>query len=347
MSSWANLQTADLQSAATALTGAPADLPIRVDGGSNNRVYRVEAGQAVYALKLYWNVNEDPRDRLGTEYRALDFMRRHGVDCVPAPIALDRAQGMALYEWVDGDPVASPTDADLTEALDFVKTLYRLRTAAGADELPLASEACLSVAELVRQIASRLTDLEFVTEDADRLKTLIDAGIKPCFEHALAAAEDGYREAGHDFDADLNPTFRTLSPADFGFHNTRRTSGGVLKFLDFEYFGWDDPTKLATEFILHPGMSLSREHKNRFLAEVTDIYANDPGFATRVRLLFPLYGLRWCLIVLNEFLPERWAHRVEAQSIMDRDMILEKQLDKAEILLADVQESLERFPYGC
>ena len=33
-----------------------------------------------------------------------------------------------------------------------------------------------------------------------------------------------------------------ILPGDFGFHNAIRTTKGV-KFIDFEFAGWDDPAK--------------------------------------------------------------------------------------------------------
>ena len=50
-----------------------------------------------------------------------------------------------------------------------------------------------------------------------------------------------------------------LSPSDFGFHNTIKSK--KLYFIDFEYFGLDDPVKLVIDFILHPGMKLNLQLK--------------------------------------------------------------------------------------
>ena len=30
-----------------------------------------------------------------------------------------------------------------------------------------------------------------------------------------------------------------------------------------------------------------------------------PGLAERARIVYPLFGLKWCLILLNDFLPDR------------------------------------------
>ena len=39
-----------------------------------------------------------------------------------------------------------------------------------------------------------------------------------------------------------------ISPSDFGFHNALLKSNGDIKFIDFEYAGFDDPAKITSHF---------------------------------------------------------------------------------------------------
>jgi hypothetical protein len=123
-------------------------------------------------------------------------------------------------------------------------------------------------------------------------------------------------------------------------------SAAGLTFVDFEYFGWDDPVKLMCDFLLHPGMRLSEPLKRRFVVAASQIYGADPTFASRLRLLYPLFAVRWCLILLNEFLPERWAYRVHAGGGPDWENAKERQLGRASDLLALVKSNDGGFPYG-
>ena len=101
-------------------------------------------------------------------------------------------------------------------------------------------------------------------------------------------------------------------PSDFGFHNSLRRPDGSLAFLDFEYFGWDDPVKLTADILLHPGRPLQPTAAARFRRSGDALYGDDPAFAARLAAYLPLFGLRWVLILLNEFIPERWQRRVLA-----------------------------------
>ena len=64
-----------------------------------------------------------------------------------------------------------------------------------------------------------------------------------------------------------------------------------------------------------------------------DIFAANPGFEDRLRACLPLYALRWTMILLNEFLPERWQRRVLAGYRGDRSVMLRTQLQKADARL--------------
>jgi Ser/Thr protein kinase RdoA (MazF antagonist) len=319
---------------AEAQLGQPVTGVRRGTAGGNNRIYRIDTADGPFCLKLYPNLPGDPRDRLGTEFGALSFLARYGVAVAPRAIAADQDSGAALYSWLDGVPVGNPGDGDLKAVLDFVAILDRLREAPGAAALPSASEDCLSPAELVRQLDRRLEAL--ASAAAPALDRLLGEKVGPLLER--------WGQPVRRLDTPLALDFRTLSPSDLGFHNALVTSDG-LRFVDFEYFGWDDPVKLAADFVLHPGMALDPALKVRFLAGCRTRFARDAGFNDRLDLLYPLYGLRWCLILLNEFLPERWARR-EFAGAGDRAAAEARQLAKATTLLRTLTDHDGRFSFA-
>ncbi len=328
---------ADPEVAAAALTGARAPRVTAVAIGGNNRLYRVTGHTGNFAMKSYPCPDDDPRDRLGTEFGALSFLKAQGEAAVPEPLAIDRTMHVALYQWIDGDRIAYATTADVDAAVNFVRRLHGYRHATEATTLPLASEACLSTAELLQQIAAREGALTAVAPRDPALAEFLDRARRERSRVAGAAACCR--------DHELSPEHRTLSPSDFGFHNALRTGDGRLMFLDFEYFGWDDPVKLTADFMLHPGMALDRTARRRFAAAMTDLYAADRDFSARLGQQLPLYALRWCLIVLNEFLPERQARRAVAGAGAGHRADAEaRQLAKAEAMLAAVPRIAEDLP---
>ena len=332
----------------TVARGAPADGAARVGArlagtalrsvqparaGGNNRLFRLETADGrVYALKSYPRLPSDPRDRLSTEFGALELMHRHGIDQVPRPIVKDREAGFALYEWIDGEPVRASLSA-VDAAAAFVGMLRALERTADAASIGAASEACFSPQSVVDQVQARLAALRPQATMHPELGAFLEAEFAPAAERAIACARRACGEAGLGFEVPLAVRLRCLSPSDFGFHNALAQADGRIVFLDFEYFGWDDPVKLASDFVLHPGMDLTAELKNRFLDSVSDVFRDDRTFAARLQSSLPLYALRWTMILLNEFLPERWARRVVAGRGGERSAILRAQLGKARNML--------------
>jgi hypothetical protein len=327
--------TGDLKAIAGRLAGAPIRSLAPARAGGNNRLFRVETERGEpFALKTYVRQASDPRDRLGTEFMALEFLHRHGITCVPRPIAADAAAGCALHEWIEGEPPAADREA-LAAALALLGALDRVRGAPDAARLPPASEACLSAGELVAQIERRLAALTAVAGAHPELAAFLRR-FRRALDTAIAEAQESYARAGIAFEAPIDPENRRLCPSDFGFHNALVRGDGTVIFLDFEYFGWDDPVKVTSDFVLHPGMQLTAEHRHRFVLGATDIFAADPSFAHRLDACLPLYALRWTMILLNEYLPDRWQRRVLAGFRGERSLVLRRQLDKADTMLASL-----------
>ena len=315
--------------AAAAMLGAPVEVA-PVAGGRNSRIFHVRAPTGEYALKHY--VTGDPRDRLGTEAGALRLMQ--GLACVPRLHGIDRARGALLLEWIDGVPVDRVTDADIDAGVEFLAAVHALRRHADAAAQPLASEACLSGAEIARQIEARRARLR-QTGDA----ALIDF-LAGDFTSAFVTSHAQARAAlSLDFAADIPHEWRSLVPSDFGYHNALRRPDGSLAFVDFEYFGWDDPVKLTADILLHPGRPLGTPQRQRFRAAAARLY-DDPLFAPRLAAYLPLFGLRWALILLNEFVPESWARRVGAGATESWEDAKTRQLSAARKFLSQLPETV-------
>jgi hypothetical protein len=311
-----------------------------VTGGGNNRVYRAELSDGrMVAAKCYPSQEEDPRDRLGLEFGGLSFLADQGVgQALPRPLAADREAGVALYEWIEGDAVSASDFAarrlgDVNQTLVLLAKLHDLRLAPGAKNLPPGSDPCFSGAELVAGIAGRRARLGEVAEDNELLRTFLCGEFDAALEETRQLVVRNYEAAGMNFDAAIPERERTLSPSDFGFHNARRREDGSLVFLDFEYFGWDDPAKLTADILMHPGMVLSTEEEAEFRKGLAEINREDETYEARLSALWPLFGLRWCLILLNEFLPERWFRRIYADGERDHEAAQAGQLDKAGAML--------------
>jgi len=331
---------AKAQHVAAALLGVPVEVRPLPAGGRNSRIFRVHCGERDFALKQYPSRHDDPRDRLSTEVGALHLMESCRVQDVPRVVGVDRDQGYVLLTWIEGAVVDEVNDRDLEAAIAFLGAIHALRRTTWAVSQPMAAEACLAGAEIERQIKARIAVLATLQHEKE-LIDFIDDLFVPAFNQRLDSARDAMQLAGLDFAAELPQEWRSLVPSDFGFHNSLRRDDGSLAFVDFEYFGWDDPVKLTADILLHPGRPLAAPHRRRFRQSAVRLYGEDRTFERRLEALLPLFGLRWVLILLNEFIPERWQRRVLAGASESWSDAKVRQFDHARGFLASLSQKVE------
>jgi len=317
-----------------AAAGLPPAISIeRLPGGGNNRVYRVETAAGPVLLKEYFQHPADPRDRLAAEYAFTNFAWSHGIRALPQPLACDRAAGLGLYKFIAGRKLVpgEVTAAHVDEAAAFFAAINRHRVDPAAARLPIASEACFSIAEHLACVDRRVARLATIAPETDlhrEAQKLVATRLMPAWIGVRAAVAAG----GHPLDAPLPIAARVLSPSDFGFHNCLLTAAG-LRFIDFEYAGWDDPAKTVCDFFCQPAVPVPREHFEHFLAAVISA-TGDAGIHDRVALLQPVYEFKWCCIMLNEFLPADDRRRAFARGDQEATARRARQLAKVDRSLA-------------
>ena len=323
-----------------------------IKGGRNSRTFKAigEIGSD-FVVKQYLDLTFDGVSRLAAEFSSLEFLHNKGVTSVPKPVVADQDRQYAFYELVKGTKVESSqaTTADIDQMCDFLLRLRELRNDADAVELPNASEACFSIQSIIRNLDIRLGRLQAVCSSStqlDELGEFICNKYTPVFQRTIAWCQNRIANARSSMDLELDQADRTLSPSDFGFHNCIRRHDGELVFLDFEYFGWDDPAKTICDFLLHPGMNLSYRLKQRFVGRVLGTPDLDWNLLERVENVYPLFGLKWCMILLNPFLSSYRRNRgLPGIGSLAGDDLLQQQLAKSDRMLDIVENECLNFPY--
>jgi hypothetical protein len=337
------MQQEVLSKAVSALLRLPPGQPSpRIEplaAGGNNRVFVADAAGRRHAVKVYFRHPSDRRDRLHAEYAFLECAAAAGLRCVPAPLARDDAHGIGLYEFLPGRKLAAGDIriGHVDRAARFFCALNAPVVRARAKHLPSASEACFSIDAHFAMVDGRIARLGRIVAEV-----AVDAEAR-AFAATLARrwakVRDQIRAAatamGLSTGAEISD--RCISPSDFGFHNAIETDDRGLCFIDFEYAGWDDPAKLVGDFFSHPAIPVSHDHLERFM-DLALAYGADPeALKRRARLLFPLFQIKWCCIMLNEFLPEAAERRRFADPRGDFTARKRTQLEKAGRLFAQIR----------
>ena len=308
----------------------------RVTGGGNSKVYKVHSASGKkFALKVY--PCDPSHNRLRSEFEGLRLIHSKGDYPIPMSVGADRYLEVAIFDWVDGENVIIPKLADAVQAVDFISCLHKLSKKTEFADFSKASATCLSGEEIEQQINSRLELL--MSEKNKLLKSFLDKNFVLTLHKMLNRAKSLW--PNQKFDAILERGNQTISPSDFGFHNALRKKNGTLVFLDFEYFGWDDPVKLMCDFALHPGMELSISIRKYWFKETLKLYGN--SLLSRLNASWPLYGLCWVLILLNEFRNDVWERRYGAKpaTAEERLDLQVKQLFRSRNLLKYIENTVQ------
>ena len=309
----------------------------RVEGRGNSKIFRVETSEGSIALKVYPDLAVDNRLRRNAEWQALKFLQQSKLP-VPKPVQTDAELNWSLIEWIDGSPADPQNQGHLGQAASFIQSLNQAsRAVSSGSVFGLATEACLNPSLIETQINNRLAALKSVEDSA--LRDFVDNSVSPTLVRTI---ERSRRLMIDSYDVNLDQRFWTLSPSDFGLHNAIATPQGGLVFFDFEYFGWDDPVKLTADVCLHPGMSLDENAQQYWISEAKRLFADDPNFGVRLNALYPLYAIRWALIMLNEYRTDKIKNRLNAQSRMQTDIrgAQVMQLEKAKLMLMNADRTV-------
>jgi len=299
-----------------------------VDGGGNNKVVAVHTKSGKYLAKVYYSNPSDKRNRLNAEYSFLEYARKIGLECVPKPIFSSPKKNMGLYEFVQGRKLTAPELAlqHITQAANFVRSLNERPERDNA--LPTASEGCFSIEQhllLTDMRVRKLLGLPVVSE-IDRQALLFVGKLDSVWKKLKDAIVTRYGSISIQLDA----VDRCISPSDFGFHNALLRDTGEICFIDFEYAGWDDPAKMIGDFFSQPAIPVSLEHFDIFISEALDYSKNKTELAQRTRLFLPMFQIKWCCIMLNEFLPDAARRRQFANPTSEPGQRKRLQLEKAQ-----------------
>jgi len=81
-------------------------------------------------------------------------------------------------------------------------------------------------------------------------------------------------------------------------------------------------------------MELGNDLKNRFLIGMLECFNENHKLGRRVEILYPFFKLKWCLILLNEFVPQDLCRRnFASDSALNKREAQNEQLKKAKLMI--------------
>jgi len=184
----------------------------------------------------------------------------------------------------------------MVEKYNLVKKMKKISKNTPYNLFSKASESCFNFFDIKNQFDTRLKQIKVNNKNNLKLNIFLNKLILKWKEKEKLYIKD----SEISFDKKLPKKFHILSQSDFGFHNSIDLNNQII-FFDFEYFGWDDPVKLVSDFIWHPRNKLNNIQKKIWIEEMKLTFSEDPDFSQRFNKLFIFFGLKWILIILNVF----------------------------------------------
>jgi hypothetical protein len=321
--------------AAAAITATMGRTPVRAGAlpGGNNRLLEVtlDDGRKVL-LKRYLLDPRDPRDRAGAEAVALETARRARLGRVPRLLYKDPRGAFVLLSFLEGRPMRGMATRDqVLQAVRFASRMARLPRRG----VPEAADSRRCLGDYVSHIERRLDRISAGLrrpDVAEEVRRFVRGELRPLRQSLVRRFRAQVRAQGLSLEAPLPPGQRILSASDFGFHNAVLSPAGRVQFVDFEYFGVDDPAKLAADFTHHVGQRLGVGLRALFVHELAKALPDPEVFLRRFELVRPLVGLEWVLIVLNVLAPAqmdrlRFSHpEAASRALVERRLRLARQL---------------------
>lgn len=311
---------------------------IPLEGGANNRVFKISDQKKSYLLKQYYSSQEAHWNRATTDFTFCRFAWSSGISVVPEPIGICDKDHIALYEFIEGRrlSVSEITPAIINQAANLFIELNEHRFEPKAATIPAAAEACFSWTAHFSSIEQRLQKLISMKEDqylGQEAKNLLEKQIIRAWRSIIKTANPSNTDT-------LKKNERCLSPSDFGFHNALLQTDGSLRFFDFEYAGWDDPSKMICDFFCQPELPVPRSSFESFAQRTTKNFPDSEQLIQRAAKLLPVYTIKWCCILLNEFLKDDASRRRFALSTVSETERKEQQLAKTQKMLLSLEDKI-------
>ena len=276
---------------------------IGISGGVNSRVYKLEthAGEK-FALKIYpIPTQKDPRNRCKQEHDFLTYIDKCKINKAPKIILSDPSQSWTLLSWINADKIIELNDNDILHIAEFIAQLNKKQFTRERLLLNEASEAYLSQNSIATSMQLRVNQhlsIRPTTELEGEVYNWIRTTLKPLVQIQCKIFNESLMFRNY-WGKDKMEIF--CSPSDVGIHNTLK-SNSELFFIDFEYGGKDDLSKLVADWVFQPDHPLRNDQSELLINTLQDkmpLYSE--SWIHRYTSITPITILKWCMILINKY----------------------------------------------
>ena len=268
-------------------------------GGINNLVAaaKSETGKTA-VIKLYKNESEkDGNIRQDREKDMISYLNSIGINKHANILGYDKRHLYTIFEHIDGCKIKRLELDDIKEVGNFLVKINK-QDKTSRDKLVVfkdAAEPLLNYRQFREGIMNRFEELieNTNTEHNSSIHGWLKKEVVPRADKINLCAIEKEKECV--WKSDMVGSY--ISPSDIGIHNMIRTQQ-CIKFIDFEYSGKDDISKVLTDLACQPENLLTRVEEQYLLDHVCKLfYDRDATIRERCMHIKPLIGLKWICIM--------------------------------------------------
>ena len=282
-------------------------------GRANSKIYKITTqDKKQYSLKIYPNLINENFNRIDAEFSAYKYLNQKSFYRIPVPIKKFNYANASLFSWIDGKKRIKKNEQSLKQIINLVIKLKNISSPSIFSNFNYAKEAVYNKKIIINDIDVRYKNLISLTPK-NTLELEFISFLKNNFIYLYKKIKKKLYNI-NDKNLCIDKNNLILSPSDLGYNNMiiKNTN---LYFFDFEYFGFDDPVKLTSDFLWHPSNNLSNKLNQIWLSQMYKLFRDDKKFNNRLNAYHYLYGIKWILIILNIFDPVNKNRIINAKSM--------------------------------
>lgn len=301
----------------------------KVNAGMNNQLFKVTASSGKkYLLKKYV---DDERNRMWREYNAIEFLRSQNFKNIPKAYWKSEEELIAVFSFENGQTkvVDKINKEDILNMSGFLANIHNISQEKINIDFPPAVLACFSISDYVKNVNFRLGRF---LKHLDKPHPIIDkefnrADLKKTFANLEAKALVGLNES--EINRKVSDKQKRLCPIDFGPHNMLVDNNGNEYFIDFEYFGYDDPARIIADFQMHDrSFGIDKNLKDLFKSDYLEKTNATDEFKRHLSYVENITSVEWLTIYLWSITPEKIEHREFSDKNFEEKTYITKQIDK-------------------
>jgi thiamine kinase-like enzyme len=296
--------------------------------GRNNQVWQISTNKNKFIIKIYPNLKKNVKSRLLKEFNFLKILEKNKLNLVPKSVDIDKKKNLAMYTFLPGKKIRRINSSYINQCVNFIQKINSINIIKKFEKFSYATESCLSIKDHLFCVERRIKNFKQLNT-----KTILEKKVYFFFKDEILPEWQKVRKKIYSkfSNSEIKKKFTKdqliVSPSDFGFHNIVENNKKLF-FVDFEYAGWDDPAKLICDFVCQPDYMIKKNFSINFMKKISSISSQPNQTLYRTKEIIPIHRIKWCLVLLNEFIKQYKTRRKHAGYFSQK--ILHNQFKKSQ-----------------